>query len=70
MKFIGWDIGIKNMSYCLIEKLNITPDDIKSSNNSDYSKITDIFILGSNVYKILKWGIINIVKGYRKRRKR
>ena len=62
MKFIGWDIGIKNMSYCLIEKLNITPDDVKSSTkNNELSKITDIFILGSNVYKILKWGIINIV---------
>ena len=62
MKFIGWDIGIKNMSYCLIEKLNITPDDVKSSkNNNELSKITDIFILGNNVYKILKWGVINIV---------
>ena len=62
MKFIGWDIGIKNMSYCLIEKLNITPDDVKSSTkNNELSKITDIFILGSNVYKILKWGVINIV---------
>ena len=62
MKFIGWDIGIKNMSYCLIEKLNITPDDLKSStNNNELSKITDIFILSNNVYKILKWGVINIV---------
>tara|TARA_Y100000816_G_scaffold194583_1_gene142125 strand:- start:4933 stop:6456 length:1524 start_codon:yes stop_codon:yes gene_type:complete len=121
MKFVGWDIGIKNMSYCLIEKLeslsslnsnnidnidntidniNNTIDNIDSSNinnsinnidndnnlinqllnskkiinntnniinNNQYKSVSNekeednIFILGNNIYKIIKWGVINIV---------
>ena len=121
MKFVGWDIGIKNMSYCLIEKLeslsslnsnNIDKidntidnsinniDNIDSSNinnninnidndnnlinqllnskkiinntnsiinNNQYKSVSNekeednIFILGNNIYKIIKWGVINIV---------
>ena len=99
MKYIGWDIGIKNMSYCLIEKLDTSLDEIKSSNNQDIkschdtsnlmsnnnslnndnsinnndsnnnsniikkfsSETNNIFYLGKNVYKVLKWGVINIV---------
>ena len=136
MKFVGWDIGIKNMSYCLIEKLeslsslnsnnidNIdnTIDNIDNTidnidnidntidnidnidnnnnlinqllnskkiinntnniiNNNQYKNVSNekekekvkknenenenekynIFILGNNIYKIVKWGVINIV---------
>lgn len=112
MKFVGWDIGIKNMSYCLIEKLeslsslnlnnidnidntidnnnnncinNIDNDNnlinqllnskkiINNTNNiinnNQYKSVSNekkkeennIFILGNNIYKIIKWGVINIV---------
>ena len=116
MKFVGWDIGIKNMSYCLIEKLeslsslnsnnidnidntidnndnsninncinNIDNDNnlinqllnskkiINNTNNiinnNQYKNVSNekeneennIFILGNNIYKIIKWGVINIV---------
>jgi hypothetical protein len=47
---IGWDIGIKNMSYCQLRPVNY------SSNPA-----TNIITVGANSYQIHGWEIINIV---------
>mgnify|MGYP001185932951 FL=1 len=39
--FLGWDVGIKNLSFCLID-----------------------FNEEEKQYKIIDWGIINIVKNH------
>lgn len=46
--FIGWDIGIKNLCYCIIEKSNETDNDINKI------KFNDAY------YIIKEWKIINI----------
>ena len=45
---IGWDIGIKNLAYCIIEPINIL--------NSE-----DTFKINGNYYKIHKWADISLV---------
>ena len=49
--YIGWDIGIKNLSYCLLE---IVPEDNKTLKN-------DIIKIGEKRFHIVDWGIINIL---------
>jgi hypothetical protein len=46
-KYLGWDIGIKNLAYCLIEEASsITPNAV---------------LFGTNYYSILEWEVINLV---------
>jgi len=47
---IGWDIGIKNMSYCQIRAAHAAN-----------SPITNIITVGTNSYQIAGWEIINVV---------
>jgi len=49
---IGWDIGIKNMSYCKLQPMSI--------NNSGQSA-NNIITIGANSYQITGWEIINVV---------
>ena len=49
--YIGWDIGIKNLSYCLLE---IVPEDNKTLKNN-------IIKIGEKRFHIVDWGIINIL---------
>jgi len=51
--FIGWDIGIKNLSYCLLDR--ITTDNV---DNIDASNIINI---GDKKFHLVKWGVINIL---------
>lgn len=51
--YLGWDIGIKNLAYCLIKKLNALPVEETDRQN--------ILKLGNNYYKIEDWDVINII---------
>ena len=51
--YIGWDIGIKNLSYCLldiIDDVSLLSDNIKQN----------IINIGEKHFQIIDWGIINI----------
>lgn len=52
--FIGWDIGIKNLSYCLLDIVS----DISSLTNNDKQNIISI---DSKHFRIIDWGVINIL---------
>ena len=52
---IGWDIGIKNMSYCQLQKIT-NPESIDANPH-----IKNIIKLGTNYYHIPAWDVINIV---------
>lgn len=52
---IGWDIGIKNMSYCRVRPMNT---DIFARSNLPANNIITI---GANSYQIVGWEIINVV---------
>ena len=51
--YIGWDIGIKNLAYCLIKKYDGSPIDINTSK---------IISVGTNKYQILDWDVINLLE--------
>lgn len=51
---IGWDIGIKNLSYCIIKELI---DDEKPENLENFE---DCFKLNDRVFKIVDWNLINV----------
>ena len=46
-KYLGWDIGIKNLAFCLIEEATQTT--------------SNAVLFGTNYYTILDWGVINLV---------
>ena len=49
--YLGWDIGIKNLSYCLLKIVNKKND-----------RCIELLLNGKNVYiEIISWDIINIV---------
>lgn len=52
--YLGWDIGIKNLAYCLIKKLDKSPDP------SDKSQ-KNILLLSGNYYQIVDWDVVNII---------
>ena len=52
--YIGWDIGIKNLSYCLLDIVN----DLSSASNDDKENIISI---GEKHFRIIDWGVINIL---------
>ena len=51
---IGWDIGIKNMSYCQLRPANQT-------NLLPNPTTNNIITVGANSYQITGWEIINVV---------
>jgi hypothetical protein len=53
MNIIGWDIGIKNLAFCLLKKLDTT-------NTNEDDKSYD-FVFKENKYKIQDWNVINVV---------
>lgn len=55
MKIIGWDIGIKNLSYCIFET-----DENNKDENKEYFKFSD------NKYNLIEWDVINLVDEYNK----
>lgn len=55
--YLGWDIGIKNLAYCLIKK--IPPTTI--SQNTPHEDTKNILKLGNNYYQIVDWDVINII---------
>ena len=57
---IGWDIGIKNMSYCRVRPM--TADNIfLAANSLANMPLTNIITIGANSYQIVGWEIINVV---------
>jgi len=51
---IGWDIGIKNLSYCIIKELI---GDEKPDSLENYE---DCFRLNDRVFQIVDWSLINV----------
>ena len=51
--YIGWDIGIKNLSYCLLDNVTEKEDDTSNQEN--------IISISSKKFKIVDWGVINVV---------
>lgn len=60
--YIGWDIGIKNLAYCLIKKV-IIPDDVLSDLDRDkyLNTLDNVLVFGNNYYQIKGWDVLNIV---------
>lgn len=52
MKIIGWDIGIKNLSYCLLDTEQI------NDNNKSYK---EYFEFNGNNYYLVDWQVINLI---------
>lgn len=52
--YLGWDIGIKNLAYCLIRKLDKAPD-----TSDDTQK--NILALSGSYYQIVDWDVVNIM---------
>ena len=71
MYIIGWDIGIKNLAYCIIDKYDSTKDAtykkiINASNLDNSIKLKlqnklEIFEFNDQKYIILDWEDINVV---------
>ena len=54
---IGWDIGIKNLAYCVIEPVLIENQDTMQDNNI----INEYIYINNSYYKINFWRDINLV---------
>ena len=54
---IGWDIGIKNLAYCVIEPVLIENQDTMQDNNI----INEYIYINNSYYKIIFWRDINLV---------
>jgi hypothetical protein len=50
MKIIGWDIGIKNLSYCLL--------DTEQNEENSYK---EYFEFNGNTYYLIDWSVINLI---------
>ena len=58
-KAIGWDIGIKNLAYCVLEsKIADTAD---TADTSDTANTDNLFTFNNNKYNICKWADISLV---------
>jgi hypothetical protein len=50
---IGWDIGIKNLAYCILEEqIENKPENLEN--------IDDYFEINNRIFKIVDWNLINI----------
>ena len=50
---IGWDIGIKNLAYCILEEqIENKPENLEN--------IDDCFEIDDKIFKIVDWNLINI----------
>ena len=54
-KVIAWDIGLKNLSYCILQKTNTKKEDIGETNKKE-----DIGETTKHDYKIIDWEVINL----------
>lgn len=52
--YLGWDIGIKNLAYCQIRKLDKAPDLTDTTSRN-------ILLLSGNYYQIVDWDVVNII---------
>jgi hypothetical protein len=60
--YIGWDIGIKNLAYCLLKKIIIPHTIINENDKNTYlHTMNNILVFGDNCYQIIDWDVINIV---------
>lgn len=59
--YIGWDIGIKNLAYCLLKKINL-PENIVSEDDKKIfiQSIENILCFNDNIYQIVDWNVINL----------
>ena len=55
---IGWDIGIKNLAYCILEPQNISPLQSNQSNNLPQS---ECILFNNTYYSINHWKDISLV---------
>lgn len=53
--FIGWDIGIKNLAYCIIKKSTNQTNQTNQSN-------TSIIKVNNSNYEIIEWDVINLLE--------
>jgi len=63
IKVCSWDVGIKNLAYCILEKLDDV-DKSKDKPESETDKETDNITKekAKNSFAIRGWGIINLMK--------
>lgn len=66
MDVIGWDIGIKNLAFCMIDRYDATKDIeykkyLKQNSLEGPSDKLEIFEFNKKKYIILDWNIVNIV---------
>lgn len=59
--YIGWDIGIKNLAYCLLKKISL-PDNISSEDDkmAFLQTMENVLVFNNNIYQIVDWNVINI----------
>lgn len=59
--YIGWDVGIKNLAYCLLKKISL-PDNITSEDDkmAFLQKMENVLVFNNNIYQIVDWNVINI----------
>jgi len=55
---IGWDIGIKNLAYCILAQQNILPT---PSNPSNYLNYSECILFNNTYYSINYWKDISLV---------
>lgn len=66
MDVIGWDIGIKNLAFCMIDRYDSSKDEqykkyIKQNSLDGNSTKLELFEFNKKKYIILDWNVINIV---------
>lgn len=60
--YLGFDIGIKNLAYCLIKKLDTPPTITNDVNVKTIdSNAKNILKLSGNYYQIMDWDVVNIM---------
>lgn len=59
--YIGWDIGIKNLAYCLLKKISL-PDNIITEDDKMIflQTMENILVFNDNIYQIVDWNVINV----------
>ena len=63
----GWDIGIKNCSYCIIDNLDNNNNldnniNLDNENNNNPNNINSTYItINNNKYSIREWDVINVL---------
>ena len=66
MDVIGWDIGIKNLAFCMIDRYDSSKDEqykkiIKQNSLDGIDDKLEVFEFNKKKYIVLDWNVINVV---------